>query len=171
MKHARFAATAALVVICATSWLPRAATAAEAVVNVSLWDKGEAAMDGLDTVAPMGMAMTPDVDMTKATMGITLDQTSVPAGTVTFNVVNDSKGMIHEMVLSPVADPAVALPYSKDDMRIDEDAAGHLGEVAELEMKATGALTIDLKPGTYILYCNIPGHYVLGMWTLLTVTG
>ena len=28
-----------------------------------------------------------------------------------------------------------------------------------------------LKPGLYILYCNIPGHYVLGMWTLMTVTG
>jgi uncharacterized cupredoxin-like copper-binding protein len=26
-----------------------------------------------------------------------------------------------------------------------------------------------LKPGRYILYCNIPGHYALGMWTLLTV--
>jgi uncharacterized cupredoxin-like copper-binding protein len=169
MKHARFAPAAALLTVTAASWLPLAAFA-ETVINVSLWDKGDTAMDLMDTTEPMGMAMTPKSDMTKATMGITLDQTAVPAGTVTFNVTNDSKVMIHEMVLSPVADPETALPYSKDDMRIDEEGAGHLGEVAELDAKATGSLSIDLKPGTYILYCNIPGHYVLGMWTLLTVT-
>jgi uncharacterized cupredoxin-like copper-binding protein len=28
-----------------------------------------------------------------------------------------------------------------------------------------------MQPGTYILYCNIAGHYAMGMWTLLTVTG
>jgi uncharacterized cupredoxin-like copper-binding protein len=173
MRYARFTRAAALVAAVAATWLPLATSAAssETVINVSLWDKGDTSMDNLDTVEPMGMAMTPKADMAKATMGIALDQASVPAGTVTFKVVNDSKGMIHEMILSPVADPATALPYSKEDMRIDEEGAGHLGEVAELDAKATGSLSIDLKPGTYILYCNIPGHYVLGMWTLLTVTG
>ena len=35
---------------------------------------------------------------------------------------------------------------------------------------ATKALTLDLKPGTYLLVCNLPGHYAAGMWTVLTVT-
>jgi uncharacterized cupredoxin-like copper-binding protein len=62
------------------------------------------------------------------------------------------------------------MPYSTDLQKVDEDAAGHLGEVAELDLGQSGALTVTLKPGTYILYCNISGHYAAGMWTLLTVT-
>lgn len=32
-----------------------------------------------------------------------------------------------------------------------------------------GSLTIDLKPGQYILYRNVTKHHVLGMWTLINV--
>nr|WP_281015688.1 sulfocyanin-like copper-binding protein [Mesorhizobium sp. M00.F.Ca.ET.216.01.1.1] len=31
------------------------------------------------------------------------------------------------------------------------------------------ALRLDLKPGTYLLFCNIPGHFTSGMWTIFTV--
>jgi uncharacterized cupredoxin-like copper-binding protein len=144
--------------------------AADTVVKVSLWDKGDMSMDMLGKGMPMGMAMHGG-DMGMAMMGIKIDAETVPAGKVTFEVTNDSKGMIHEMIVSPVKDAAVALPYLVDEEKVDEDASGHLGEVAELDPGKSGALTVDLTPGTYILFCNIPGHYVLGMWTLLTVTG
>ena len=146
------------------------ALAAGTVVQVSLWDKGDTSMNMMGDVKPMGMAMMGS-DMTMVTMGITIDLAEVPAGEVTFEVTNDSKGMIHEMVLAPVADPSTPLPYKSDQMKVDEDAAGHLGEVAELEIGQSGALTMTLKPGTYILYCNIPGHYAMGMWALLKVAG
>ena len=68
-------------------------------------------------------------------------------------------------------DPNTPLPYDETLMKVDEDAAGHLGEVAELAPGQSGALRLTLKPGQYILYCNIPGHYAVGMWSLLTVTG
>ncbi len=138
-------------------------------IAVSLWDKGDMSMDMMGKAHPMGMAMK-GADMGMVTMGITVDKATVPAGEVTFQVANASKGMIHEMVLSPVADATKALPYLADLEKVDEDAAGHLGEVAELDPGANGALTITMKPGTYILYCNIPGHYIMGMWTLVTVT-
>ena len=146
------------------------AKAADSTVNVSLWDKGATSMDMMGKMAPMGMMMTPGVDMKMVTMGITLDVATVPAGNVTFNATNDSKDMLHEMLVAPVADPAVALPYDKETLRVDEEASGDLGEVSELEPGKSGSLTVELKPGSYILYCNIPGHYELGMWTLLTVT-
>lgn len=146
------------------------AFAAGSVVNVSLWDKGETSMYQLGEVTPMGMAME-GADMTMATMGISINQASVPAGEVTFDVSNDSKDMIHEMVLAPITNSETLLPYLNDLEKVDEDAAGHLGEVAELDTGASGSLTMTLDPGTYILYCNIPGHYVMGMWTLLTVEG
>jgi uncharacterized cupredoxin-like copper-binding protein len=127
-------------------------------------------MSMMGEVQPMGMAMMGS-DMSMVTMGITTDLSEVPAGEVTFQVTNDSKSMIHEMVLAPVADVSMPLPYDGDQQKVDEDAAGHLGEVAELEPGQSGALTMTLKPGTYILYCNIAGHYAMGMWTLLTVAG
>ena len=146
------------------------AYAAGSDVHVSLWDKGEASMTMMDEVQPMGMAM-PGSDMSMATMGITIDMVDVPAGEVTFLVTNDSEGMIHEMVLAPVVDTATELPYDGHLMKVDEDAAGHLAEVAERDPGKTGSLTMTLDPGTFILYCNIPGHYAMGMWTLLTVSG
>ena len=134
-----------------------AATAAMAdtTVHVSLWDKG-----------PDSMVMD---DAHMAMMGVTLDKTTVPAGKVTFEVVNDSKDIIHEFMLSPVTAGETALPYIVDENRVDEEKAGHLGEVSELDTGKGGSLTVDLTPGTYIAYCNIPGHFIGGMWTVITV--
>lgn len=148
----------------------RPALAAGTTVRVSLWDTGPDAMDPLGSGLALGMAM-PGADSSKATMGVTADPDSAPAGEITFEVVNDSKDIIHEMIVAPVADPKTPLPYDNEQERVDEDAAGHLGEVSELDPGKSGALRLTLQPGQYILYCNIPGHYVLGMWTLFTVTG
>lgn len=147
---------------------------AATTVAVSLWDKGDHAMDMLDQVKPMDMGamhkMMMSGEMKMGPMGITASVTEVPAGAVTFAVTNDSKGMKHEMVLSAVTDANAELTYLVDEMKVDEDAAGHLGEVAELNPGKSGELTLTLEPGDYLLFCNIPGHYALGMWTLITVT-
>ncbi len=138
-------------------------------VKVSLWDKGGGSMEMMGQMKPMGMAMM-GADMTMATMGVTLDTNSVAAGEVTFEVENTSKELIHEMILAPVADQAAPLPYLADENRVDEELAGHLGEVSELDPGKSGKLTVTVKPGSYILFCNIPGHYAMGMWSVLTVT-
>ena len=31
-------------------------------------------------------------------------------------------------------------------------------------------VTFDMQPGTYLLICNVPGHFAAGMVTPLTVT-
>lgn len=149
--------------------LPVTAAFADATIKVSLWDKGPDSMVMDDAhMKRMGM-----MDMKMASMGmmgITLDKTSVAAGKVTFDATNDSKDIIHEMIVSPVPEGATELPYLKDENRVDEEKAGHLGEVAELDPGKSGSLTVELKPGKYIVYCNIPGHFIDGMWTILTVT-
>jgi len=149
---------------------------AATIVRVSLWDKGAMSLNMLGKGPMFGMGMGPgrgmrrqDTAMPRGPMGIIASPYTVPAGMVTFAVTNDSKVMVHEMVLAPVKDENMPLPYDQAGNKVDEDAAGHLGEVAELEPGKNGALSIDLKPGRYILYCNIPGHYALGMWTLVTV--
>lgn len=138
--------------------------AATSVVTVSLSDKGASA----DMATDLGMA-TGDTDMSKSTMQVSSAPATVKAGEVTFEVTNNSKETIHEMLVSPVRDMHTPLPFVADENRVDEDAAGHLGEVSELEPGKSGALRLDLKAGKYILFCNIPGHYMNGMWTILTV--
>ena len=58
------------------------------ILNVSLWDKGATSMDTMGSEGAMGMAM-PGVRMDAATMGITADVVEVPAGEVTFLVINE----------------------------------------------------------------------------------
>lgn len=146
------------------------AFAADSTVHISLWDKGpDSAMMNGTMMWGMGKTMSGG-DMAMAKMGVKIDLSTVAAGRVTFEVVNDSKDIIHEMIVSPITSTDVDLPYLADENRVDEEKAGHLGEVAELDPGKSGALTVDLTPGLYLLYCNIPGHFVGGMWTVLTVT-
>ncbi|MEO8244686.1 MAG: plastocyanin/azurin family copper-binding protein [bacterium] len=135
-------------------------------VNVSLWDKGPDSATP-DDAHPMGYGSAGDMGM--AMLGVKADLDTVKAGTVTFRVTNASKDIVHEMILSPLPADGAALPYVADDYKVDEDAANHLGEVSELDPGASGALTVDLTPGKYILFCNIPAHFMNGMWTVITV--
>lgn len=144
------------------------AIAKGSVIKVSLWDMGAMPMNMHDKGSGMMMDRA-EGNRPMGHMGITVSTHTVKAGKVTFNVENASRELVHEMVLSPVKHEKAALPYDKEARKVNEDAAGHLGEVEELEPGKRGALTIDLKPGKYILYCNIAGHYMTGMWTLITV--
>jgi uncharacterized cupredoxin-like copper-binding protein len=108
--------------------------------------------------------------MSKVTMGIAVSTDTLKAGEVTFEVLNSSKETVHEVIVAKLKDASSPLPYLASDAKVDEDKAGvHLGEVSELDPGKTGALRLDLKPGVYLLYCNIPNHYMAGMWTLFTV--
>jgi uncharacterized cupredoxin-like copper-binding protein len=137
--------------------------AAGTTVQVSLWDKGA------NVEMPTNLGMNMGGDMSKATMGIKASPAKVKAGEVTFVVENSSKDTIHEMILARLDDPSKPEPYIESENRVDEDRAGDLGEVSELDPGASGKLTVTLKPGNYLLYCNVPGHYVAGMWTTFTV--
>jgi uncharacterized cupredoxin-like copper-binding protein len=133
-------------------------------VQVSLWDKGASAE------MPTGLAYgTPGLDQSKATMGIKTDPSEVKAGKVTFRVKNTSKDTIHEMIVLYLAEPGKPLPYVQAENRVDEEKAGDRGEVSELDPGKSGKLTIELKPGKYLLICNVPGHFAAGMWSELTV--
>lgn len=103
-------------------------------------------------------------------MAIRTDISTVPAGEVTFDVTNWSRNLVHEMLVVAVDDPNAQLPYDADGQRVIEDKIKSLGETDEMQPKASKALTLDLAPGTYLLLCNVAGHYAAGMWTVLTVT-
>jgi uncharacterized cupredoxin-like copper-binding protein len=135
---------------------------ADEVVNVQLWDRGGMMMD---MTAHLGMGMHGDMPM--APMGIKVDKTVVASGKVTFKVTNVSKDTIHEMLVAPIKDESTPMPYIAAENRVDEEHIGDLGEVSELDPGQEGALTLTLEPGLYLLFCNVPGHYVNGMWTTI----
>ena len=105
-----------------------------------------------------------------SSMRIALDRDSVPAGKVTFRAVNQSKDLVHELIVVRVDAPEATLPYDEKKQEVIEKRIRHLGEVAELKPGRSGALTLDLKPGHYLLICNQPEHYKSGMSTAFTVT-
>jgi uncharacterized cupredoxin-like copper-binding protein len=154
---------------CLVAWvlmaIPTPPALADTSIKVSLWDKG----GEMDMSKNMGMGMGMRADMKMAMMGIQIDKKTIPAGKTTFEVMNSSKEMQHEMLISPIATEDTVLPFIENENRVDEEKSGDLGEVSELEPGKSGALTLELKPGLYILFCNIPAHYMMGMWTVVKV--
>ena len=151
--------TGLVVALCVTQAL------AATIVKVELSDQGAA------TQMATGMTYgTPGLDISKATMGIKTSTATAPAGIVTFQVTNTSKDTVHEMIVMYLTDPTKPLPYIDKDSKVDEDKAGDKGEVSELDPGKSGTLTVVLKPGKYILICNVAGHFAAGMWTPFEVT-
>jgi uncharacterized cupredoxin-like copper-binding protein len=133
------------------------------IVKVILWDKGS----DVPMVMDEGLGMK-NASMADSNMGIKLSKKSVKAGEVTFEVSNSSKETVHEMLVIPApADGRVA--YDEKEAKFDEDKAGSLGEVEETDPGKGGKLTLNLRPGTYILSCNVANHFANGMWTTFTV--
>ena len=134
---------------------PTTTNLSKVVVNVSLTDSGE----------PMGRGKG---GYSASAMHVRTDQATVPHGTVTFRVTNS--GVIeHEMLILPLGDSqSIGTRPFGGDAKVDE--AGKLHEASHSEPKVVRSVTLTLAAGRYELVCNHPGHYVSGMYTLLTVT-
>jgi plastocyanin len=50
-----------------------------------------------------------------------------------------------------------------------EVEGGGVEEVSDTITESTASVTVDLQPGEYIYYCNVPGHQDAGMEGTLTV--
>lgn len=102
-------------------------------------------------------------------MEIVLDHQTIKAGPVTLRAINRSKTLVHEVLV--LHDPGKkALPYDPTNQKVDEHKIHSLGEVGDLPPGHSGTLSLDLAPGSYLLFCNEPGHYAEGMKTTLRVT-
>jgi uncharacterized cupredoxin-like copper-binding protein len=103
-------------------------------------------------------------------MQMTLDHDSVPAGQIRFEATNESKGLVHEMIVVNTDQDPSTFPYDAKNDKVVEGKVKSLGEVSELKPGKSGKLAVNLKPGSYVLYCNQGGHMHQGMWARFTVT-
>ena len=137
---------------------------AEPVVTVTLIDKvGSSTTD----VPEMGMGV--GGDMTMAKMGINASPRKVRPGPVTFKVTNLASKIVHEVIVARLPEGMDKLPYDEAATMVKKDALQAFGSVKEIDPSRSAALTLTLKPGKYMLYCNLPGHYMAGMWTVIDV--
>ncbi len=103
-------------------------------------------------------------------MAVRTDHSSVKAGTIHFDVTNWSQGVLHELIIVAVDNPQATLPYDYSKAKVAEDQVKVLGDTGDLQPSASYSFDVTLAPGSYLLICNVPGHYAAGMSTPLTVT-
>lgn len=109
------------------------------------------------------------VDITLKDFSIIPSVTSLPAGRVTFQASNQGPSE-HEFVVLKTGLAPKALPLKGG--AVSEDATGieNVGELEGLGSGNTKSTTIKLAPGSYLLVCNLPGHFLAGMVTPFTVS-
>ena len=97
--------------------------------------------------------------------------TQVKAGMVSYTIQNTG-AVVHELIgfrstLDPVAYPR------KPNGDVNEEGKGITSATdgPNLDPGTTQTRTIDLTtPGKYTFMCNLPGHFVQGMYIVVTVT-
>jgi uncharacterized cupredoxin-like copper-binding protein len=98
------------------------------------------------------------------------DAAVVPAGTVSFRIRNQGP-TTHEVIFVRTDHAPGKLPLQRDGLTVDEEGEGvdFLDEVEGLDIDDRQSLDLRLTPGHYVLYCNLEGHYLGGMYAALTV--
>uniref|UniRef100_UPI00389B2D4B sulfocyanin-like copper-binding protein n=1 Tax=Pigmentiphaga litoralis TaxID=516702 RepID=UPI00389B2D4B len=128
------------------------------------------------TEADMGAGMMGRSAMRRG-MRLAVDRASVPHGQVSL-VATNLGSVPHELLVLPLPQgQALGARAVGADGTVDE--TGSLGEASASCAAGTGEgiapgaaswVTLDLPAGRYELLCNVPGHYLAGMFAELTVT-
>jgi uncharacterized cupredoxin-like copper-binding protein len=115
--------------------------------------------------APAGAA-TVQVEVGEGGGGMILKpSTDTAKGPVTFEVHNSGQ-LTHEFVILKTDTAPDAL--EETDGRVGEDDS--VGEIGDIAPGSAEHASFDLQPGSYVLVCNLKGHYGSGMRAAFTVT-
>jgi len=80
------------------------------------------------------------------------------AGAVAFAIKNTGK-LAHEFVVVKTSLPPGKLPVKNSRVTLKP-----LRKVGPFNPGTGGSLTVPLKPGRYVLFCNVAGHYSAGQY-------
>ena len=100
---------------------------------------------------------------------IAVDTVAVAAGDYVLRIHNAGPDQ-HELIVVP--DHGGGLPLRGDGFTTNEEAiqSSEPGAVDPQHPGATTYLRVHLKPGRYVLFCNMAGHFMAGMHTDLVVS-
>jgi uncharacterized cupredoxin-like copper-binding protein len=114
--------------------------------------------------AASSSAVESRIDVTLHDFGIKVSRHSVPAGLVVLHVTNDGPST-HEINVDLTRYQAGKIPLQRDGLTAAENAPGlhRIDSIEQVNLHRTEDLTLDLKPGRYVLWCNLEGHYLGGM--------
>jgi hypothetical protein len=101
---------------------------------------------------------------------IRMDAAVVSAGTVSFRLLGQGP-TTHEFIVVRTNRPPDKLPLQRDGLTVNEEAPGVelVDEADGLDIDDRQTLDLRLTPGRYVMYCNLEGHYLGGMYAALTV--
>jgi uncharacterized cupredoxin-like copper-binding protein len=107
-----------------------------------------------------------DVEVSLRDDAVTLSPATADAGSVTFAATNDGS-ITHEIeVFSGDVDPST-LPIENNVA--STEGLELIDEIEDITPGASADLTIDLDPGSYVVMCNLAGHFARGMHAVLEV--
>ncbi|MEZ4504041.1 MAG: plastocyanin/azurin family copper-binding protein, partial [Dehalococcoidia bacterium] len=93
---------------------------------------------------------------------------STAAGSVTFTA-NNTGVQPHELVVVKTDLGPTELPVEGGVVAEEGEGYEIVGKTEQIPGGGNADLTVDLEAGAYLLICNVPGHYQLGMTTAFTV--
>ena len=93
------------------------------------------------------------------------DGVSASAGEITFAAQNLGSTP-HELLVVRTDLAPDALPANGE---VDETDLEIVVRLSDIETGMSVAGVVELEPGDYVLLCNVPGHYALGMSAAFTL--
>jgi uncharacterized cupredoxin-like copper-binding protein len=108
------------------------------------------------------------VGVTERDFHIATTADTIGAGAVTLQIHNAGPDE-HELIVAP--ERAGGLPLRADGFTVNEEKieSSEPGSIEPQQPHHTELLNVRLKPGRYVLFCNMEGHYMAGMHTVLVV--
>jgi uncharacterized cupredoxin-like copper-binding protein len=110
------------------------------------------------------------IDVTMRDFGIKVSSHLVHAGKVVLHVTNSGPST-HEINVDLSRYRAGEIPLKGDGLTAAEDAKGlqRINSIEQVNLHSAGDMTLDLRPGRYVLWCNLEGHYLGGMYETFDV--
>lgn len=129
-------------------------------------DDGEATGTATADMGDDGEASTVAVSLTE--FAVAPSPASVPAGEVTFEATNEG-ALPHELVVVRTDLAPGEIPADGAHANLEADGVEVVDRTDQVNAGDSESLTVDLDAGTYVLLCNVDGHYAGGMFTSFTV--
>lgn len=141
---------------------PTPATPAATPTGATSADAATARAEELQQTAARGVVIVVGIEWAFGT-GLP----SIAAGEVTFEMINEG-AVVHDLWVLRAAHAYDALPV-QGGVAVTGGDVEVVEKVLETAAGTTVSLTASLEPGSYVLICNIPAHYELGMRAPFTI--